>query len=327
MRASPAYSRGCDDGAVRALVSGAAGFIGSTLANALLARGDEVVAVDCFTPYYDVAVKVANAATIRAHPSCAFVQADLRTEPLDMLLDGIDVVFHQAAQPGVRQSWDHRFGDYASHNILATQRLLDAARHADVGRFVYASSSSIYGNALAHPTHEDAVPAPFNPYGVTKLAAEHLARAYAQNFGVSTVSLRYFTVFGPRQRPDMSIHRLIEAARRGEPFPLYGDGSQVREFTFVDDIVGGNLLAAEADVQPGDVFNLAGGSEISIRELIDLVSDEVGSRIEIQKLPAAPGDVFRNSGAIDRAAAILGWTPQVAFADGIRAQVAWHRAS
>jgi nucleoside-diphosphate-sugar epimerase len=309
---------------MRALVSGAAGFIGSHLADALLARGDEVVAIDSFTPYYDIAAKVGNVASCRADPRCTFAQADLRTDDLRGLLDGVDVVFHQAAQAGVRESWDHRFGDYASHNVLGTQRLLDAAHRAGVGRFVYASSSSIYGNALRHPTPEDIAPAPFSPYGVTKLAAEHLARAYAQNFGLSTISLRYFTVYGPRQRPDMSIHRLIEAALHGTRFPRFGDGTQIREFTYVGDVVRANLLAAVAEITPGDVCNIAGGSEISLRDLIDLVAAEAGRPIEIEKLPAAAGDVTRNSGATERARELLGWQPEVDLRSGIRAQIDWH---
>lgn len=311
---------------MRAFVSGAAGFVGSHLVNALLERGDDVVAIDCFTPYYDVAAKVANADTYRDSPRCTFVQADLRSDPLGALVDGIDVIFHQAAQPGVRQSWDHQFGDYASHNVLGTQRLLDAAAGASVGRFVYASSSSIYGNALTYPTREDMMPAPFNPYGVTKLAAEHLTRAYAQNFGLSTISLRYFTVYGPRQRPDMSIFRLIEAALTGGTFPMFGDGSQLREFTYVGDIVRANLLAGSVDVQPGEVCNVAGGSTISLRDLVDLVARESGATIAIDAQPAAPGDVTQNAGATDRALEVLGWRAEVDLVEGIRAQIEWHRA-
>ncbi len=310
---------------MKALVSGAAGFVGSHLTDALLARGDEVVALDCFTPYYDVAAKVANVRSYRDAPDCTFVQADLRSDDLRSLLDGVDVVFHQAAQPGVRQSWDHHFGDYASHNVLGTQRLLDASRHAGVSRFVYASSSSIYGNALQYPTFEDTVPAPFNPYGVTKLAAEHLTRAYAQNFGLSTISLRYFTVYGPRQRPDMSIHRLVESALRGDRFPLFGDGRQVREFTYVADIVRANILAGTSDVTPGEVCNIAGGSEISIRDLIAMVAELAGVAIDVDEGPAAPGDVTRNSGATERAHRVLGWEPEIDLRTGVTAQLAWHR--
>jgi UDP-glucuronate 4-epimerase len=309
---------------VRVLVTGAAGFIGSQLAEELATRGDEVIALDTFTDYYDVSTKRANADAVRAR-GVSFVDADLRTADLAAILDGVSVVYHQAAQPGVRASWDARFADYATHNVLGTQRLLEAARHSSVARLVYASSSSIYGNALAYPTVEETVPAPFSPYGVTKLAAEHLCRAYAQNFGFSTVSLRYFTVYGPRQRPDMSIHRLIEAALDGSAFPLYGDGTQVREFTHVSDVVAANLLAASADLAPGVVFNISGGSEIELRALISLVGEECGAQIPLDERPAAPGDVARNGGATDRARDELGWEPGVALRDGIRSQLAWHR--
>lgn len=310
---------------MRAFVSGAAGFIGSHLVAALLERGDEVVAVDSFTPYYDVSIKVDNVRELRASPRCTFVQLDLRTDALDEVLDGVDVVLHQAAQPGVRNSWDHRFGDYSAHNVLGTQRLLDAARRARVTRFVNASSSSIYGNARSYPTYEDTVPAPFSPYGVTKLAAEHLCRSYAWNFDVPTVILRYFTVFGPRQRPDMSIHRLVESALTGEPFPLFGDGSQVREFTYVDDIVRANLAALDAEVPAGEAYNIAGGTEIAMSDLIVLVEETTGREIKVDRQPAMHGDVARNSGAIDKARAELAWSPVVALDDGVRRQVDWHK--
>src|SRR3954452_20962667 len=241
---------------MRALVTGAAGFVGSTLVDTLLARGDHVVGLDCFTPYYDRAAKEANLALARDSKRFEFVEADLRTADVDALLDGAEVVFHQAAQAGVRLSWSEGFADYSSHNILATQRLLEAAKRTRP-RVVYASSSSVYGNAASYPTNEGDIPRPHSPYGVTKLAGEHLCNLYADNWGVATMSLRYFTVYGPRQRPDMAIHRLLRAALDGGPFPLYGDGSAEREFTFVDDIVAANLLAADADCPPGTVVNVA----------------------------------------------------------------------
>jgi len=311
---------------VHALVTGAAGFVGSHLAEALLARGDTVLGVDCFTPYYDRIDKEANVATAYAHDDFELVEADLRTVDIAELLSGVDAVFHQAAQAGVRLSWSGGFADYVGHNVLATQRLLEAVQHAQPSaRVVYASSSSVYGNQVRYPTVETDLPKPFSPYGVTKLAAEHLCGLYAENSGVHTVSLRYFTVFGPRQRPDMSIHRLCQAAVDGSTFPLYGDGTQIREFTYVSDIVTANLAAAERDVAPGTYANVAGGAEITINELIALVGELAGSPVAVDPEPRKPGDSFHNGGATDRARELLGWQPEVSLRQGLEAQIGWHR--
>jgi nucleoside-diphosphate-sugar epimerase len=210
--------------------------------------------------------------------------------------------------------------------VLATQRLLEAVPRArPSARVVYASSSSVYGNQPRYPTVEIDLPKPFSPYGVTKLAAEHLCGLYAENWGVHTVSLRYFTVFGPRQRPDMSIHRLCQAAVDGSTFPRFGDGTQVREFTYVSDIVAGNLAAAERDVAPGTYLNLAGGAEITLNNLIALVGDVAGAPVAVEPAPKMAGDAFRNGGSIDRARELLGWAPTVSLRDGLAAQIAWHR--
>jgi UDP-glucuronate 4-epimerase len=310
---------------VHAVVTGCAGFIGSTLSEALLARGDTVVGVDCFTPYYDEASKRANLAAARREERFTFVEADLRTADLRPLVDGADVVFHQAAQAGVRISWSDRFAEYESHNVLATQRLLEAAVATRTPRVVYASSSSVYGQAPAYPTTEEDLPRPHSPYGVTKLAAEHLCGLYAANWGLSTVSLRYFTVYGPRQRPDMATHRLCEAALGGDPFPMYGDGSAVRDFTFVDDVVAANLAAGAADVEPGTVVNVAGGGQTTMADLIRLVGEAAGREVPVRQEPAQPGDVRRTGGTIDRAHALLGWEPRVDIETGVRRQVEWHR--
>lgn len=310
---------------MRALVTGAAGFVGSHLAEALVARGDDVRGVDSFTPYYDPSDKRANLDGLRS-PRFHLVDADLRTCDLAPILDGIDVVYHQAAQPGVRLSWSTGFPDYVSSNVLATQRVLEAMREAGTPRIVYASSSSVYGNAVRYPTTEDDLPRPHSPYGVTKLAAEHLCNLYAANWGIHTVSLRYFTVFGPRQRPDMSIHRLCESVVTGARFPRFGDGTQIREFTYVSDIVAGNLAAADADVPAGTTVNLAGGAEITLNGLIELVGEIAGREVDVEERDAQPGDSFRNGGAIDRARALLGWQPRVSLREGLEAQLAWHRA-
>ena len=311
---------------MRALVTGVAGFIGSTLADALLARGDRVVGVDCFTPYYDRAAKDANLAAARRSDRFELIEIDLRSDDVESLVDGVDVVFHQAAQPGVRLSWSEGFVDYVGHNVLATQRVLEAVKATTSAKVVYASSSSVYGNAPSYPTTEDDLPRPHSPYGVTKLAAEHLCNLYAANWNVRTVSLRYFTVYGPRQRPDMAFHRLLEAVLSGGPFPLYGDGSAVRDFTFVNDAVAANLAAADRDIEPGTVVNVAGGSSIAMRDLLELAGDVVGAPVEIESLPDQPGDVARTGGTIDRAQRLLGWEPATDLRAGLTAQADWHRA-
>jgi UDP-glucuronate 4-epimerase len=310
----------------RTLVTGVAGFIGSSLADALVDRGDHVVGVDCFSSYYDRSTKEDNLAGLHGHEHFELVEADLRTIAIAPLLDGIDVVLHQAAQAGVRQSWSDGFADYVSQNILGTQRLLEAARVAGVARFVYASSSSVYGNAPSYPTTEDDLPRPHSPYGVTKLAGEHLCSLYAANWGVPTLSLRYFTVYGPRQRPDMAIHRLLKAGLTGDAFPLYGDGSAVRDFTFVSDAVTANLAAADADCKPGAVVNVAGGASTTVADLIALAGEVLGKPIAIERQPTQPGDVARTGGSIERARELLGWEPQTDLRTGLQAQAAWQRA-
>ena len=308
----------------RVVVTGAAGFVGSHLVDTLLERGDTVVGIDCFTPYYDPDTKRQNLARALDHDAFTLVEADLREADLLPLVEGVDTVFHQAAQPGVRLSWSDGFGEYASHNVLATQRLLEAAQSAEVRRVVYASSSSVYGNQDRYPTVETDLPRPYSPYGVTKLAAEHLCNLYAENWGLDTISLRYFTVFGPRQRPDMSIHRLCEAALTGASFPRFGDGRQVREFTYVADIVAANLCAADAKTAPGTVVNIAGGGEIELNDLIATVAELAGTELEIENHPAQAGDARRNGGATDRAHAQIGWAPEIGLREGIAAQLAWH---
>ena len=235
---------------MKALVTGAAGFIGSTLSARLLADGWDVTGIDALTPYYDPALKRANLE--RLGGAFTFVQEDLRTADLDALLDGVDVVFHEAGQPGVRASWGDEFGIYLDANVAATQALLEAAKRAPgLQRLVYASSSSVYGDAARFPVLEVDLPQPVSPYGVTKLAAEHLCSLYASNFGVPTVSLRYFTVFGPRQRPDMAFTRFLTAVRDDRPITLYGTGEQIRDFTYVDDVVEANVAGGHRDGRAG----------------------------------------------------------------------------
>lgn len=311
---------------MKALVTGIAGFIGSTLAEHLLEQGWEVVGVDCLTDYYDEDAKQRNLTVVADHPDATVHDVDLVDADLAGMLDGVDAVFHQAGQPGVRASWE-LFDSYVHHNIIATQALLDAALAAGTPRVVYASSSSVYGDATTFPTTEEILPAPKSPYGVTKLAAEHLCGVYARSFGLNTVSLRYFTVFGPRQRPDMAMHRLVEAALDGTSFPLYGDGSQVRDFTYVDDIVRANVLAATtADIPAGTVINLSGGGSVTLSWVIDTIGELVGRPIELDRQGFQAGDVDRTGGSTERAAEVLGWSPQVSVHDGLAHQVEWHRA-
>jgi nucleoside-diphosphate-sugar epimerase len=305
----------------RALVTGTAGFIGSHLSERLLAGGWQVTGVDCFTDYYARSVKEQNLASVRAYPRFTFVEANLVTAELAPLVDGVDAIFHQAGQAGVRASWGADFQDYTQNNILATQRLLEAVKGSRVHRFVYASSSSIYGDARALPVTEHTLPQPISPYGVTKLAAEHLCHLYHANFGVPTVSLRYFTVYGPRQRPDMAFHRLIRAMLRDEPFPLYGDGEQTRDFTFISDAVEANILAADAP--PGGVFNIGGGSRATINQVITTLEELVGSLARIDRQGQQAGDVRHTWADTSAAREVLGFVPRVNLRDGLAAQVAW----
>ncbi len=306
-------------------MTGVAGFIGSTLAERLVSDGWTVRGIDCFTPYYAREAKEANLAALSSKAAFTLVEADLRCDALADVLDGATAIFHQAAQPGVRLSWSDGFAEYDGHNVLATQRLLEAARAAGTSRLVYASSSSVYGNAPRYPTTEDDLPRPHSPYGVTKLAAEHLCNLYAANWGVTTVSLRYFTVYGPRQRPDMAMHRLCEAAITGDAFPLFGDGSAVRDFTYVDDVVAANVAAAAADVAPGTVVNIAGASSISMADLLRLTGELAGTEVVVDRRPAQAGDVERTGGSIEQARRLLGWEPGVGVRTGLARQLDWHR--
>ena len=304
------------------VVTGGAGFIGSRVCEMLLDAGHQLRVIDCFTNYYDRAVKERNLTAIRDHPNFQLHELDLATADLSAAIDGASVVLHLAAMPGLVRSWTD-VAAYSHCNVVATARLLQAVTdHAPAARFVQVSTSSVYG---LDATGDETTPLkPASPYGVTKLAAEHLCSLYAENWGVDTVALRYFTVFGPRQRPDMSIHRLCEAVGTGASFPRFGDGKQVREFTYVSDIVAANLLAGDAEVEPGIAMNIAGGGEITLNELIAMVGHIAGTELTIEDHPAQAGDARRNGGATDRAHELLGWEPSVSLRDGISAQLAWH---
>lgn len=304
-----------------ALVTGAAGFVGSHLCEALLAAGHAVRGVDSFTPYYERALKERNLSVVRGHPDFSLVTVDLSSDPVEPLLEGVDTVFHLAGQPGVRQSWGPEFEDYVRHNVLATQRLLEAVRAPGL-RFLYASSSSVYGDAETYPTSEALRPSPVSPYGVTKLAAEHLCELYRTNFGVPTVSLRLFTVYGPRQRPDMAFSRLVGAAVRGEGFALYGDGKQTRDFTFVGDVVRA-MMDAAASGWCG-VANVGGGARTSMNEVLALVRDLCGP-VEVVREAAATGDVRHTAADTRVAADAFGFSPRTRLRDGLAAMVGWRR--
>jgi nucleoside-diphosphate-sugar epimerase len=298
----------------RHLVTGAAGFIGSHLTQSLRTAGHEVVALDSFTDYYDPALKEENAAGLDVR------RVDLAHDPLDGLLEGVDAVFHLAGQPGVRTSWDD-FPLYLERNLLATQRLLEAAARRRV-RVVFASSSSIYGEAERYPTAEDTVPRPIAPYGVTKLACEQLAAAYASQRGLDAVALRYFTVFGPRQRPDMFFSRLLGALAGGERVEVYGDGLQSRSFTYVADVVRATELALDKG-RSGAVYNVGGGVEATVRDAIAVAERVSGRTLDVAYGEPALGDVRRTAPDTTAVERDLGWTPHVSLEDGLREQWAW----
>lgn len=307
---------------LRTLVTGVAGFIGSHLAEALLARGHEVTGVDAFTDYYPRWNKERNLEHLLEDPAFTMVPGDLLALDLPKLLEGVAWVFHQAAQAGVRASWGSSFDVYARDNVIATQRLLEAAKNARIEKLVYASSSSIYGDAEAFPTPETALPRPVSPYGVTKLAAEHLCHLYWRNYGVPTVALRYFTVYGPRQRPDMAFHIFGRAVLKGAPINVYGDGAQTRDFTFITDAIQANLRAAERG-PAGEVFNIGGGSRISLKDVIGLLESATGCKADLRYTGAQQGDAKHTSADISKAKAVLGYQPKVRIEDGLPAEMEW----
>ena len=318
---------------MRAVVTGCAGFIGSSLTDRLLAQGWDVLGIDSFEDYYARDIKEHNIADACGHAGFTLVEADLldlasagdsrATEvSLKEIVTSADHVYHLAAQPGVRGSWGRTFETYVRNNILATQALLECAKDVGIGSFVSASSSSVYGDAPTLPMEETAECRPFSPYGVTKLASEHLARLYARNFGVPTVSLRFFTVYGPRQRPDMAFNRFIRAALEHTPIQVFGDGSQTRDFTFVSDIIDG-IVAAPA----GTVLNLGGGSRVTLREALEVLGTVMGHEIRVRCADKQAGDVPDTWAAIARAREAIGFQPKVDLAAGLAAEYQWLRTA
>jgi UDP-glucuronate 4-epimerase len=305
------------------LVTGAAGFIGSHLTERLVAEGHEVRGVDAFTDYYDPARKRDNVSAL-GDTAFELTEGDLNALDLEALVEGAETVFHLAGQPGVRASWGKSFEIYADQNVLATQRLLEACKATSVRRVVYASSSSVYGDAERFPTVEEDLPAPISPYGVTKLAGEHLCRLYFKAYGLETVSLRYFTIYGPRQRPDMAFCRFIDAALGGDPVTVFGDGEQVRDFTYVSDAVGATVAAATAG-RPGLVYNVAGGTQTSVREVVDVIGELTGRPIDVQYQEAVAGDARRTGADTSQAERDLDYSPSVDLRAGLALQVAHAR--
>lgn len=308
------------------LVTGAAGFIGSHLTQACLERGHRVLGIDSLTSYYDPELKRTNLAQISDDASWTFLEGDLVDLDLVSLLDGIEIVFHLAAQAGVRSSWGQTFGSYVDSNVTALQRLLEASRSATaLERFVFASSSSVYGDAERLPTAEETPLQPISPYGATKALGEHLCRLYHRSHGLPTVMLRYFTVYGPRQRPDMAFNKLIRAALEHEEIVIYGDGGQTRDFTFVHDAVDGTIAAA-ADGHPGAVYNLGGGSRTSMNEVLDMIAELTGEELNVSRVAAQAGDARDTAADTNRARAQLGFAPSRSLYDGLVEQTNWHRS-
>ena len=310
---------------MRALVTGCAGFIGSHLTESLLADGHEVLGVDCFNDNYPRARKLANLEVALGHEAFRFERRDLAEADAAALLDGRDAVFHLAAEPGVRSSWGRRFDSYLRNNVQATQRLLEAARRRPQLRFVYASSSSVYGDAARLPTPERTRPRPFSPYGVTKLAAEQMCLLYHANHGVAAVALRYFSVYGPRQRPDMAFNRFCRAAARGEPITIYGDGRQTRDFTYAGDVVAATRAAATAPAAPGHAYNIGGGSRVSLLDSLEVLAEVAERPLDLRMEDREAGDVTDTGADIARARADLGFRPATSLAEGLRAEYEWAR--
>jgi UDP-glucose 4-epimerase len=307
---------------MKALITGVAGFIGSTLAERLLGEGADVVGVDCFTDFYPRDVKERNLLGARAHPRFRFIETRVQDVDLAAVLADRTHVFHLAAQAGVRKSWGKDFGVYTVNNIEATQVLLEACTRAKIERLVYASSSSVYGDDRPMPFREDTLPQPVSPYGVSKLAAEQLCYLYFANYGVPTVSLRYFTVYGPRQRPDMAFHKFLRATLQSDPITLYGDGEQTRDFTYVADIASATATAATRGV-PGRVYNIGGGSRVSVNDVLQIIR-RVSGRSPIVKIDETQkGDMRHTWADTSLAKADLGFVPAVGLEEGLAAEYQW----
>lgn len=307
------------------MVTGAAGFIGTNLCEKLLSSGNQVIGIDSLTSNYDINIKNKNLAQLQEYSDFNFRSFDLLTAPIGPLLDNVEVIFHLAGQPSVQNSWGEDFQIYVDRNIVLTQRLLRSAIDAGITKFVNSSSSSIYGKVHFTPTPETYEKTPVSPYGVTKLAAENLCTLYGKEYGLPTVSLRYFTVYGPRQRPDMAFNKIIQAGLQGSAFNLHGDGSQLRDFTYVGDVVEANLLAAEAKTDPGSIFNIGGGSPLTMTSAIQEIEKILGRSVEVIRQPFGFGNPMITEADCTTAKNTLGWIPKVQIGEGLKSQVLWHR--
>ena len=306
------------------IVTGVGGFIGSNLAEALLNQRETVIGIDQFNDYYDPTLKRQNISHFQDYTSFKLIEDDIQSLNWSELLADIDVVYHQAAQAGVRASWGQGFRAYTERNINTTQIILEAAKEApQLKRLVYASSSSVYGNAETFPTPESVCPQPVSPYGITKLAGEQLCNLYYQNFSIPCVSLRYFTVYGPRQRPDMAFHKFFKSILQDEPISIYGDGQQTRDFTFINDVIMANLAAATVPEAVGEVFNIGGGSRVVLAAVIDMMEEIIGHPIQRNFLETARGDARHTSADVSKAQKILGYQPKVSLSEGLRQEWEW----
>ena len=304
------------------LITGAAGFIGSHLAEKLTELDHYVIGVDCFTDYYPKKIKEQNLSKLLKGKSFVFREKDLFTADLEEILSGVDIIFHEAAQAGVRASWGANFEIYTRNNIQVTQRLLEAAKEKPIKKIVFASSSSVYGDCKDLPMREDSRLSPISPYGVTKLATEHLCQLYSKNYRVPIIILRYFTVYGPRQRPDMAFHKFIRAILEGKEIPVYGDGKQTRDFTYISDAVEANLSAMDADSR-GEVFNIGGGSQIALIECIRILEDLLGKKAKLKFLEIQRGDMRDTAADISKARKMLGFEPKYDLKAGLEKTFLW----
>lgn len=308
----------------KVIVTGVAGFIGSTLAETLLNQGQEVIGIDQFNDYYDPTLKRQNVSSFKDHPQFTLIEEDIQTLDWNSLLTDVEVVYHQAAQAGVRASWGEGFRSYTERNINATQIMLEAAKNiTTLKRFVYASTSSVYGNAETFPTSETIPPQPVSPYGITKLAAERLCVLYHQNFQVPFTALRYFTVYGPRQRPDMAFHKFYKAVLEDRAIDIYGDGQQTRDFTFIKDAVAANIAAATATDAVGEIFNIGGGSRVVLTDVLDTMEKIVGQPIRRNHIDRAMGDARHTSADVSKANKLIGYQPQVSLEEGLTEEWKW----